>query len=350
MLKQVDVSTNVTDGPSAMAAGDGAPSCPVSFPRREVARRNHLHWDWDAYRYFVVLARCGVMRRAADELGVSVATLSRRIEQLEGELGLCLFQRKPHGLTLTEAGRQVLENCEHISDAFGVLEKRVTGGDAAVMDHVNLAVDSMLCRLLLHALPPFLADNAGITVNLRSFCTHRQEEDDADLTFGFERPERGRRKIRRLADLTMSMAMSNACRDDARASLPVWVFEAGVWQGRQDSGTGSAELTISHLEDVTHLVRNGFGAAMLPDYMIDQQSSLVRFEPPGAAAGALTLPVWMSIPESASRSNAVRSVASICIEAIQARLPLLSHQPFSLSPPLHAGARHGATNREHHHD
>ncbi|MFC0577280.1 LysR family transcriptional regulator [Paraburkholderia solisilvae] len=310
----------------------------------DAERRTHLHWDWDAYRYFVVLARCGVMRRAAEELAVSVATLSRRIEQLESALGLCLFQRKPHGIVLTQAGRQILENCEHISDAFEVLEQSMKGGATAVMDHVDVSVDSMLARLLLPALPPFLAANAGITVNLTTCCTNRQDTGDADLTFGFMRPERGRRRIRRLADLTMSMAVPAACREAERSALPIWTFSNGVWLGRQQSSAGATALRISHLEDVASLVRDGFGGAMLPDYLIDSHTDLARFDPPGMAVSTLILPVWMSLDETASRSSAVRSVASICSDMIQSRIPFVSigeyssdHLPQAGDAPLEPG-------------
>lgn len=307
---------------------------------KEVERRTHLHWDWDAYRYFVVLARCGVMRRAAEALGVSVPTLSRRIEQLERELGLCLFQRKPHGIVLTQAGLQVLEDCEHISDAFGVLEQRMKGGVTAMMDHVNMSVDSMLARLLLTALPPFLAANAGITVNLTTHSRSCRDMGDADLTFGFVRPERGRSRIRRLSDLTMSMAVSSACGEARRSTLPIWAFSSGIWLGRQQSSTGATVLCVSHLEDVANLVRGGFGAAMLPDYLINSDAGFARFDLPGVESGTRVLPVWMSMLETAARSSAVRSVASICSEAIQSRMPFATTGEY---PPAYSSGADGVS-------
>ncbi|EDT03399.1 transcriptional regulator, LysR family [Burkholderia ambifaria IOP40-10] len=322
MLQRVPHDTNASDSP-ATSAGKCAQPVSVSMSAATLAdakRRNHLHWDWDAYRHFVVLAQCGVMRRAAETLGVSVATLSRRIEQLEDMLDLCLFQRRPHGIELTMAGRQVLENCEQISDAFGVLEQSIKGG-GAMMDHVNLSVDSMLARLLLPALPPFLAANAGITVSVTTFCARQRDIGDADLSFGFTRPDRGRRRIRRLAELTMSMAASSACREGERSVLPVWSFRDGVWLGRQGSGNGSTELHITHLEDVATLVRDGFGTAMLPDYMIGGYSGLVRFDSSDDEPAELVLPVWMSLLETSGRSSAVRAVAAICCDVIQANLP-----------------------------
>jgi DNA-binding transcriptional LysR family regulator len=189
------------------------------------------------------------------------------------------------------------------------------------MDHVNLAVDSMLARLLLPALPPFLAANAGITLSVATFCARQRDIGEADLSFGFTRPERGRRRIRRLAELTMSMAASSACREGERSVLPVWSFRDGVWLGRQVSGTGSTELHITHLEDVATLVRDGFGTAMLPDYMIGGYSGLVRFDSSNDEARQSVLPVWMSLLETSSRSSAVRAVAAICCDVIQANLP-----------------------------
>ena len=45
---------------------------------------------------------------AADRLHVSPSTLSKRIAELEGQLGTPLFDRSGHRAVLTEAGQQLL--------------------------------------------------------------------------------------------------------------------------------------------------------------------------------------------------------------------------------------------------
>jgi LysR family cyn operon transcriptional activator len=62
----------------------------------------HLH-------YFTTIARLGGFRRAADELGISQATLSEQIKSIEQELGVRLLQRGGRTVSLTEAGRVLCE-------------------------------------------------------------------------------------------------------------------------------------------------------------------------------------------------------------------------------------------------
>jgi len=65
-------------------------------------------------QYFTTIAKLGGFRRAADELGVSQATLSEQIKQLEGELRVPLFERNSRHLAVTEAGLALLERAEQV--------------------------------------------------------------------------------------------------------------------------------------------------------------------------------------------------------------------------------------------
>jgi len=63
---------------------------------------------------FVEVARALSFTRASQASGVPIATLSRRIAQLERRVGVRLFERTTRRLALTEPGRRYLERCEHI--------------------------------------------------------------------------------------------------------------------------------------------------------------------------------------------------------------------------------------------
>lgn len=53
---------------------------------------------------FVAVARVGSLAQAALRLNLTVPALSRRIQLLEAELDVRLFERRPRGLSLTDAG------------------------------------------------------------------------------------------------------------------------------------------------------------------------------------------------------------------------------------------------------
>jgi DNA-binding transcriptional LysR family regulator len=55
-------------------------------------------------RYVDEVARTGSIRKAADHLNVTASAVNRRIADLEDELGMQLFERRPRGVRLTSAG------------------------------------------------------------------------------------------------------------------------------------------------------------------------------------------------------------------------------------------------------
>ncbi|MBU6953641.1 LysR family transcriptional regulator [Hahella sp. HN01] len=72
---------------------------------------------------FVEVARTRSFSRAAENLGLSTATLSRRIRALERDSGISLFTRTTRRVELTEAARRYFERCERLVDeAFNAQE------------------------------------------------------------------------------------------------------------------------------------------------------------------------------------------------------------------------------------
>lgn len=65
-------------------------------------------------RYFVTVAECGSINRAAERLFISQQSLRASINSLEEKLGFALFYRSSKGMRLTEAGRAVLEDSREI--------------------------------------------------------------------------------------------------------------------------------------------------------------------------------------------------------------------------------------------
>src|SRR5688572_30322764 len=65
-------------------------------------------------RYFIATAESGQVSQAAVNLSISQSAITTAIRDLEETVGARLFERTPHGMDLTSAGRQFLSHAYDI--------------------------------------------------------------------------------------------------------------------------------------------------------------------------------------------------------------------------------------------
>lgn len=137
---------------------------------------------------FLAVARNGSFRKAADELCVTQAAVSRAVLRLEEQLGVDVMQRSGAGVRLTPAGIELRKRTEkHVA----ALE------DAAL--HVRRTSERMQLRLslvpslgtlwLLPRLPGFRERHPDVEIELRQY--HHDEDflrEDVDLWIALKRP------------------------------------------------------------------------------------------------------------------------------------------------------------------
>src|ERR1700761_8196219 len=76
-----------------------------------------MELDWEDLRFALALARHGSLSGAARALGVNHATVSRRIDRLQGAIGQLLFDRRKEGYRLTDTGQMVLDQLTRMDEA-----------------------------------------------------------------------------------------------------------------------------------------------------------------------------------------------------------------------------------------
>jgi len=69
---------------------------------------------WDGIDEFVAVAESGSFSRAAERLRISSSQVSRQVAALEDRLQARLFYRTTRSVTLTEAGRSLLDRCQRL--------------------------------------------------------------------------------------------------------------------------------------------------------------------------------------------------------------------------------------------
>jgi DNA-binding transcriptional LysR family regulator len=102
------------------------------------------HADWDDFRVFAAVARELNFTKAATTLGYQQTTVSRRIEALEENLGVTLFDRTNRGLTLTAQGQRIVNDVEEASQLLSRARSSVRGAPEAAEGELRLAMSEGL--------------------------------------------------------------------------------------------------------------------------------------------------------------------------------------------------------------
>ncbi|MDI9330861.1 MAG: LysR substrate-binding domain-containing protein [Alphaproteobacteria bacterium] len=97
---------------------------------------------------FVRVAELGSFTRAAIALGVQQPLLSRHVRQLEVELRQNLLDRNGRGVTLTEAGRVLLEHARGILHQVEVAREDLGAVRGALGGRVSIGLPPSLSRLI----------------------------------------------------------------------------------------------------------------------------------------------------------------------------------------------------------
>lgn len=94
--------------------------------------------DIQQIRYFVAVAEELHFGRAAERLHVTSSPLSRRIRELEKELGADLFERSYHRVELTPFGRTFLDAARDVLNRFDALANLAARGAVAATPAVRV--------------------------------------------------------------------------------------------------------------------------------------------------------------------------------------------------------------------
>ena len=82
--------------------------------------------DWDKLRIFHAVAEAGSFTHAGETLNLSQSAISRQVSSLEQSLKLTLFHRHARGLILTEQGEDLYRTAHEVFHQLAMTEARLT--------------------------------------------------------------------------------------------------------------------------------------------------------------------------------------------------------------------------------
>lgn len=84
---------------------------------------------WDDFRLVRAIAEQRSLNGAADSMGVNNSTVFRRLNALEEQLGVRIFERARSGYILTPAGEEMVSLASRMADSIVEFERRIAGQD-----------------------------------------------------------------------------------------------------------------------------------------------------------------------------------------------------------------------------
>lgn len=109
--------------------------------------------DTQSLEAFLAVAETGSFSLAGERVYLSQPAVSKRIAQLEEQLGCRLFDRIARTVTLTESGRQLLPRAERILREIKDARQAIADLAGTISGHLRLAISH---HIGLHRIPPLL--------------------------------------------------------------------------------------------------------------------------------------------------------------------------------------------------
>jgi DNA-binding transcriptional LysR family regulator len=259
----------------------------------------------DAMSVLVAVADAGSLSAGARKLGMPLATVSRKVSELEGHLHTRLLNRGSRRLELTDAGRSYLAACRRILEDIGEAERSASGEYRAPRGELVITAPIVFGRL--HVLPivgAFL--KAYPDIDVRLFLADRiisilEEHVDVALRIG-DLPDSSllasrvgsiRRvvgaspdylKARGTPEVPEDLQSHDCVAFEGMLSASAWIF----WEdGVQRPVTVHSRLIVNTAEAAIDMAVAGLGLTRVLSYQIAPAFSegkittvLTRFEPP----------------------------------------------------------------------
>ncbi len=256
--------------------------------------------DLNDMLYFAEVVDQGSFAAASRKLGLPKSTLSRRLAQLESQLGLRLLHRTTRKLSLTPAGEVYHRHCAALRDEAQAAQEAVAQVRSEPHGTVRVTCPVTVAQTTLApVLPAFLQAFPRVRIEMQ--VTNRvvdlvEEGIDVALRVRSTLDESGSLVIKRLGQtrtplLASPQLLARAGRPaspDDLTELPTVAMSAvdgrARWRllGPQDQSFDlqhQPRCTADDMQTLKHLVLDGIGMGVLPDYMCRQEMREGRLVP-----------------------------------------------------------------------
>lgn len=168
--------------------------------------------DWNLVRTFVAVADTGSLAAGARSLGLAHPTAARHIQQLEASLGLSLFDRRPTGLVLNEAGDRLAASARAMLLSAQAFEEASLRAGGRSSGPVRITASELLADIFPGLLAATRQSPGGELINVELIIANHQLNllaRDADIAIRHVRPEQQDLICRRVSGLPFGLYASD---------------------------------------------------------------------------------------------------------------------------------------------
>ena len=303
--------------------------------------------DLNDMLYFAEVVERGGFAAAGRALGIPKSRLSRRVSDLETQLGVRLLQRTTRKLSLTEVGEAYLRHCQAMRESAQAAADTVAQVQTAPRGTIHVSCPVTLAQTVVAELMPrFLAQYPEVRIDM--LVSNRavnlvEEGIDVALRVRPSVDDSGSMVVKRLDHTTQILVASPELL--IRQGTPVTLDDLArldsIAMSAPDGrstwnliGPGGVHQTVQHtpryvaddLLTLKYAAVAGTGVCWMPDYMCQdemRERKLVRVLPDWAPAPSIVHAVF---PSRRGLSPAVRSFLDYLGDAMPGRSSLAAQQ------------------------
>ena len=303
--------------------------------------------DLNDMLYFAEVVERGGFAAAGRALGIPKSRLSRRVSDLETQLGVRLLQRTTRKLSLTEVGEAYLRHCQAMRESAQAAADTVAQVQTVPRGTIRVSCPVTLAQTMVAELiPRFLAQYPEVRIDM--LVSNRavnlvEEGIDVALRVRPSVDDSGSMVVKRLDHTTQILVASPELliRQGTPQTLDDLAKLDSIAMSAPDGrstwnliGPGGVHQQVQHtprfvaddLLTLKYAAVAGTGVCWMPDYMCQEEMrerKLVRVLPDWAPAPAI---VHAAFPSRRGLSPAVRRFLDYLGEAMPGRSSLSTRQ------------------------
>ena len=244
---------------------------------------------WAELRIFAEVARAKSFNRAAERLGLSQPTISRKVRRLQDVIGAQLFMSSKQGVRLTQRGEELARALLVLDHSlFSIAsDLKARDRDAEGIVRVNIS-DGLAAFFAAPALPAFARMYPRVQVHLRGISSFNElSENQTDMMLTMVPSDRADHACRPLGILHFVPVASHdyiarhgrptreRLADHVVLQSHIYQSEAPVWRDWQ---AVCAQAQVAHYCDNPFaygmLVKEGLGIGLLGSYALRERSAV----------------------------------------------------------------------------